>query len=65
MGVYDIYRKKKNINYRVDIDYEKGNKIKTKRLKMRIVPKQGFSESTKEFNNRRNINLNDISTNLR
>ena len=65
MGVYDIYRKKKNINYRVDIDYEKGNKIKTKRLKMRIVPKQGFSESTKEFNNRRNINLDDISTNLR
>ncbi|MFW9988547.1 MAG: hypothetical protein ACFFC3_07815 [Candidatus Odinarchaeota archaeon] len=65
MGVYNIIRKKKKINYEVDIEYEKGNRIKIKRLKMRIVPKQGFSESTKNFNNRRNRNLDQIAENLK
>lgn len=65
MDTYDVYRKKKDVRYRVNIEFEKHGKTKRKTLKMRIIPKQKFNESSSEFSKRRNEHLTTIVTNLK
>ena len=65
MDTYNVYRKKKNVKYRVNIEFEKHGKIKRKTLKMSIVPKKTFTESSNEFSNRRNENLATVLDNLK
>jgi hypothetical protein len=65
MDTYDVYRKKKDVRYRVNIEFEKHGKTKRKTLKMRIIPKQNFNESSSEFSKRRNEHLTTIINNLK
>lgn len=65
MDTYDVYRKKKDVRYRVNIEFEKHGKTKRKTLKMRIIPKQKLNESSSEFSKRRNEHLTTIIANLK
>ena len=65
MDTYNVYRKKKNVKYRVNIEFEKHGKIKRKTLKMSIVQKKTFTESSNEFSNRRNEHLATVLSNLK
>lgn len=65
MDTYDVYRKKKNVKYRVQIEFEKHGKIKRKTLKMSIVPKKTYTESSSDYSKRRNENLTTVLDNLK
>ena len=53
MNAFYIVRKKKSFNYRVNLEYKKGNRTKTAKLKLKIIPKQELGELKLDFNNKR------------
>ncbi|MFX1259718.1 MAG: hypothetical protein ACFFAN_17840 [Promethearchaeota archaeon] len=54
INAFKIIRKNKSVNYRVNLEYQKGNRTKTTNLKIKIIPKQESGEKSSDFNIRRN-----------
>ena len=65
IDTYNISHNKKDVRYRVNIEFEKYGKTKRKTLKIRIIPKQKFNEPSGEFSKRRNENLTTLLDNLK
>ena len=60
MEAFNINKTKKLVKYWVKIEYQKGNRIKRKTLKIKVIPKRVYSESKIDFKNRKNIILQTI-----